>query len=400
MERQSAALETQTVEVNAHIHTPYSFSSFSSLSHAFELAESEGVKVLGINDFYTAAGYGEFARLAKNYGIFPLFNMEFIGLNEEAGNNLVRINDPVNPGRIYLCGKGFNIPFQLPAPEQEMLTEVVANSSCQVKEMIRKTNTYFEGIGLDISLNYNELKVKYAQDLVRERHIATAIRDKIQRNIPDGASDSELWSQILNHSTAEDMISDKARLENLIRSRILKNGGPGYVEENNAVFLSVEALLQIILAGGGLPCYPVLLDDEEGNLTEFEMDWEQLYNRLIAMKILAVDLLPGRNAIKLLQNFVNFVNVRNFIITSGTEYNTPVCDPLRISGRHNAIPDRDIKVTGLKGAAVIAAHQYLQAKGSEGYNTRMDKPDLKQKLEFENLGLKILNWYFREYSKT
>ena len=46
--------------VNGHIHTPYSFSAFSSVNPIFEMAVKEDVKVLGINDFYTTGGYLEF----------------------------------------------------------------------------------------------------------------------------------------------------------------------------------------------------------------------------------------------------------------------------------------------------------------------------------------------------
>lgn len=37
--------------VNAHIHTPYSFSAFGSIDQALDAALAEDVKVVGINDF-------------------------------------------------------------------------------------------------------------------------------------------------------------------------------------------------------------------------------------------------------------------------------------------------------------------------------------------------------------
>ena len=44
-------------EVNAHIHTPYSFSAFRDVEQIFDMAMKEGVSVLGINDFYVTDGY-------------------------------------------------------------------------------------------------------------------------------------------------------------------------------------------------------------------------------------------------------------------------------------------------------------------------------------------------------
>jgi len=47
--------------VNAHLHTPYSFSAFTDISQALNMAVNENVKVVGINDFYTTDGYSEWA---------------------------------------------------------------------------------------------------------------------------------------------------------------------------------------------------------------------------------------------------------------------------------------------------------------------------------------------------
>ena len=71
----SQAPET-TPDINGHIHTPHSFSAFSEIKQAFEMAKAEGISVLGINDFYTSDGYNEFAELAVANNIFPLFNIE------------------------------------------------------------------------------------------------------------------------------------------------------------------------------------------------------------------------------------------------------------------------------------------------------------------------------------
>ena len=54
--------KVQEVSVNAHLHTPYSFSAFDTLTDALNRAVAENVKVVGINDFYTTAGYGEWDR--------------------------------------------------------------------------------------------------------------------------------------------------------------------------------------------------------------------------------------------------------------------------------------------------------------------------------------------------
>ena len=70
--------DRQVPEVNGHLHSPNSFCAFNSIEQMFQMALEEGVKVLGINDFYTADGYDEFALEGLRNRIFPLFNIEFI----------------------------------------------------------------------------------------------------------------------------------------------------------------------------------------------------------------------------------------------------------------------------------------------------------------------------------
>ena len=83
--------------VNAHLHTPYSFSAFSSIGQAIKMAVEEQVKVLGINDFNTAEGYDEFYDACTKAGIYPLFNIEFTGVIEEYRATNIRVNDTNNP---------------------------------------------------------------------------------------------------------------------------------------------------------------------------------------------------------------------------------------------------------------------------------------------------------------
>ena len=100
-------------DVNAHLHTPYSFSAFRDIDEALDMAVEEGVKVVGINDFYTTRGFDEWADGCKKRGLVPLFGIEFISLNEADQKAGLRVNDPANPGRTYLSGKGLTHPFHL-----------------------------------------------------------------------------------------------------------------------------------------------------------------------------------------------------------------------------------------------------------------------------------------------
>ena len=91
---------------NCHIHTNESFSVFRSPSEAVWQAAREGVALLGINDHYTVAGHDEFRRACRVAGIAATFSFEAVGMDRAAEAAGLLLNDPDNPGRVYLCGKG------------------------------------------------------------------------------------------------------------------------------------------------------------------------------------------------------------------------------------------------------------------------------------------------------
>ena len=60
----------------------------------------------------------------------------------------------------------------------------------------------------------------------------------------------------------------------------MKAGGKAFVAEDQHAILPVSKIIEIILNAGGIPCYPVLLDDQEGNFTEYESSSQILLNEL------------------------------------------------------------------------------------------------------------------------
>jgi hypothetical protein len=353
--------------VNGHIHSPYSFSAFRDLEQAFRMASQEGMKVLGINDFNTTAGYSLFHDLGVKSKVFPLFNIEFMGLMPAEQERGVRINDPSNPGRIYFSGKGLDYPVTMGEADTEMLGRLREEGHRQVREMVSRLNRHLQSAGSDLRLDFELVKKEYTRGMVRERHIARALRIIISDRYDSVPARTAFLKTLYGGTAPSAPQGDEAAVENEIRSRLLKAGGAAFVEEDPDAFPGLEDIISVIRGGGGIPCYPVLLDDNKGWLTEFEADPEALFRNLTSRNISCIELIPGRNDIDRLRDFVTFFHERGFVITFGTEHNTPSLEPLTVSARNGISLDEMLQGINFEGACVIAAHQYLRAKGEAGY---------------------------------
>ena len=379
-------------DVNGHIHTPYSFSAFDSIDQVFQLAGAENVKAVGINDFIVTDGYDEFNKHAVKNRIFPLFNIEFMGLIREMQEKGVRINDPSNPGRIYFSGKGLRYPVSNDGQAVALLNEIKRESNAQTASMTEKLNRYLQDINAPFALNYDEIKSGLAEDLVRERHLAKALRIKIFDAFNEDAGRQDFLTRLYNGQSSGHL-SNISALENEIRSKLLKKGGVAYVEEDDKAFPVLEKIIQAILELGGIPCYPVLLDDAKGNYTEFEQDFDQLHSELSARNVFAVELIPGRNDLREVRRFVKFFREKNFVITLGSEHNTPEMIPMKVDCRGGVPLDEELKRINYEGVCVIAAHQFLTSKGEEGFIDQTGKARLGQIDEFVRLGKGVFNYF-------
>lgn len=381
-------------DVNGHIHTPYSFSAFESIPQIFDMAKKELIKAIGINDFIVTDGHQPFHDQAVKSNVFPLFNIEFMGLLKEEQARGIRVNDPNNPGRTYFSGKGLDFPSNPGNRTVDLLRSIKQESNQQTAQMITQLDQFLQKVEVSFCLTFEEVKSKYAKDLVRERHIAKAVREKVFDSVSSEKERKSLLSTIFSGQEVQSSLDDISGLENEIRGRLLKSGGPAYVPEDDNAFLEIDKVMDIILKMGGIPCYPVLLDDKNGKFTEFERDFIRLRDVLKDKNIYCIELIPGRNDISILKKFVEVFHSDNFVITFGTEHNTPELIPLKVDTRGHIDLDEELKKINYMGACVIAAHQYLRAKGAEGYADVNGKVKRDQIDEFRSLGSAVFNYYF------
>ncbi|MDX9883278.1 MAG: PHP domain-containing protein [Prolixibacteraceae bacterium] len=389
----SVNADNKPLLVNGHFHTPFSFSAFTEIEQVFTMARNENVRVLGINDFYTTDGYEEFTGLARKYKIFPLYNIEFMALQKDEQANNIRVNDPNNPGRTYFSGKGLSFPFKLNEKYQLLLEQVQDESNIQTSEMVDKLNVFLFELGIDIQFTTEEMKARYARNMLRERHIAKALREAVYEKFTTDNERKTVLSRLFSGKEPKSKLDDFAGLENEIRGNLLKAGGKAFVPENDRAFLSLEEVRDLIINGGGIPCYPVLLDNPKGEFTDYEGDPEQLYAKLQAKNVSSLELIPGRNQFPILKDFVKFFYDKRFVITFGTEHNTPVLEPVKVSCSGGIELDEELVQIGYEGACIIAAHQYLVANGKPGYLDENGKAKTAQNKEFVSLGNALIKYF-------
>jgi len=261
--------------------------------------------------------------------------------------------------------------------------------------MVEKLNAFFTEEGIELMFDPEELHKNFAKNLFRERHIAKAIRIAVFEKEYSENGRKELLSKIFKGKEIKSDLNDFAGLENEIRGNLLKAGGAAFVPEEPKAFFSMEEVIEIISDAGGIPCYPVLLDNPKGFITEYESDKDRLLDELIKNNVYSIELIPGRNDYKILKDFVTFFHKNGFVITFGTEHNTPKLDPLKISCRGGEPLDDDLKRINYEGAAIIAAHQYLSAMGNEGY-LRDKKAKIGEKEKFAELGKAVITRFCKK----
>ncbi|MFO7655586.1 MAG: PHP domain-containing protein [Bacteroidales bacterium] len=386
--------EGQVYKVNCHIHTPYSFSAFANIAQAFEMALNEDIRVLGINDFFVADGYDEFLKHALTNRVFPEFSIEFIGLLKQEQELGIKINDPNNPGRIYFSGKGLNFPFSLSAQNQQKLEQVKSESQKQARKMLERTNELLEQAQSPFTFDFVSLKKEFAKDLLRERHIAKAIRVRMNEFYKTEAEKKSFLTQLYAGKDQKASISDNIQLEEEIRGNLLKAGGAAFVPEDEKAFLPLEEIINIITDAGGIPCYPVLLDDKNGNYTPFEADDRKLADRLTELGVGCIELIPGRNRFENLTRFVKNMVERGFVINFGTEHNSPQLSPLTVKTTDREL-DGYLKKVAYNGACVVAAHQYLKAKDQEGFLNSHRMTKQSEIAHFIELGQAVIENYLK-----
>jgi hypothetical protein len=356
-------------KVNAHIHLPPNFSAFETVRQAVALASEQGVRVLGASNYYDFRIYADLAAEAHRHRIFPLFGLEIIVLLEDLAAAGVLINDPGNPGKMYICGKGLVRFEPMTAVAQDLISQIRRNDEARMRRMVEEMDSLFTARGVKTGLTAEEITDRIVSHhgvaresvCLQERHIAQAFQEALFELFRPANRIEKLSS--ITGIQSEAAPDNHVKVQNEIRTHLMKMGKPAFIPES---FLNFAEAYRLILELGGIPCYPTLADGTSP-ICAYEDPPEKLVQLLLANRIYCAEFIPVRNRPEVLERYVRAMRAAGLVITGGTEHNTLDLIPLEpacIGGA--AVPD-EIEEIFWEGACVVAAHQFLRLHGRCGY---------------------------------
>ncbi|MDR0687724.1 MAG: hypothetical protein LBF55_03435, partial [Prevotellaceae bacterium] len=328
-------------------------------------------------------GYREWNMECFARGLYPLFNIEFIALQREDMEAGIRVNDPSNPGRTYLSGKGLAYPVILPEPFAKELAAAREESNAHVEKMCGKLNELLAKNGAGFALDFAAIKKELTKGSIRERHLAKALRMEVYRQSSGSKEEAaRRFEAILGGKKLQADGDNFAAVENEIRGALLKSGGAAFVPENPKAFLPLGSVCKLILAAGGIPTYPFLADDAKGSFTDFEKDLERAAATLRQRSIYSVEFIATRNSAEVLERYATFLHEQGFVVTFGSEHNTPAMEPVMLSTRGGKPLSQKLVEIGYAGACVIASHQQAVLNNRQGYVDAQGKADVARRDEY------------------
>ncbi|MBL8165588.1 MAG: hypothetical protein JNJ61_26630 [Anaerolineae bacterium] len=314
--------EAEAEVANLHCHTFFSFNAYghSPTSLAW-LARRRGYKLLGTVDFDVLDAVDEFLNACEQLGVRGSTGIEVrVHLPQFATREM---NSPGEPGVLYHMGVGFT-SSHVPESVRHILADLGARADKRNREMVQRVNAYLDPVKIDFEADVLPLTPKRNPT---ERHLVVAYVRAAQRQYNDPAA---FWADRLNTPLDKitAMLPESPALQNLIRAKLMKKGGVGYMQPDAGSFPDITPLNQLITACGALPCAAWL----DGTTTG-ERDIHELLELLMSQGAVALNIIPDRSwnlanpeekatKLKLLYEVVELARELGLPLNVGTEMNT------------------------------------------------------------------------------
>jgi len=260
---------------------------------------------------------------------------------------------------------------QVPPEVAPILASMRSRAERRNRAMLERVNAHLAPVALDYEADVLPLT---PAGNATERHMLAAYIQAAADRFPDLADRAAFWADKLGTPLAqvEGMLGDYAKFSNLVRGKLMKKGGVGYVTPTPESFPTVEEFHRFIIACGALPTATWLDGTSAG-----EQDIEELMALLIAKGAAAANIIPDRNwniadpatrelKVRKLHEYVQLCRDLDLPINVGTEMNSPgnkLVDDFNVP---EMAPVRDIM---LEGAFFIYGHTLMQRHLGLGYQS-------------------------------
>jgi len=281
--------------VNMHCHTFFSFNAYGhSPSSLAWLARRRGFKLMGIVDFDVLDGVDEFLDACEAIEVRGSAGIETRVFIPEFATR--EINSPGEPGICYHMGIGFTSSH---VPQSVNPADPCSTPASILDSLRQRAARRNQGLIARVNGHLTPVTIDYERDVLpltpggnaTERHIVVAYVRAAERTVPNMC---EFWAEKLSVEPETGFFPknpvSSPRFQNLIRARLMKRGGVGYVQPGPDTFPTVEEFHKLIVACGALPCAAWLDGTSAG-----EQAIEKLLDLLIGKGVVALNIIPDRN---------------------------------------------------------------------------------------------------------
>ena len=350
--------------VNMHCHTFFSFNALGYSPTALAwLGRRQGFELMGIVDFDMLDGVDEFLAACQIVGLRGTAGIESrVFVPEYAAQE---INSPGEPGVCYHMGLGF-ASSAVPEAVAPILANLSQRTDQRNRGILARVNRYLDPVTIDYERDVLPLT---PSGHPTERHLVVAYIQAAKRTLADPAS---FWAERLGVAPTQmaALTQDSAQFQNLIRTRLMKHGGVGYVQPGSGMFPTIDQFQHLVVACGALPCAAWL-----DGTSPTEQAIEEWLGFLIDKGVVALNIIPDRNwnvtdpevrklKVRNLYRVVEVAGQLDLPLNVGTEMN---------SFGQKQVDDFDapalapLRQAFLDGAYFIYGHTVMQRALSRGY---------------------------------
>jgi hypothetical protein len=373
VERGDIELPQSQEVANMHCHTFFSFNGYghSPTSLAW-LGRRRGFRLMGIVDFDVLDAVDEFLAACDRVGLRGSAGIETRVFIPEFASRV--INSPGEPGVYYHMGIGFTTS-QVPEAVAPILADLRRRAEERNRAMLVRVNAHLAPVTLDYERDVLPLT---PNGNATERHMLAAYLRAIEQAEVDPIA---FWADKLKVEPAQvaAVFEHKPKLADLVRAKLMKRGGVGYVQPDSAAFPRVEPFHHLITACQALPCAAWL-----DGTTPGEEAIEELLELLIGQGVVALNIIPDRNwnltdpevkrvKVQKLYEVVELAQKLDLPLNIGTEMNAYGQKLVDDFDAPELAPVRDVFIDG---AYFIYGHTVAQRALGRGYQSDWAKSHL------------------------